>query len=337
MNGRDLTLGLVGALALSAAVGRRGSRAKDNDPDVALLRAHGARRLPFSDLPAPARAALQHYADEVGWDEQDGTVWWYAELPTKLVTDEVFARLDPKDKATHGWRSFADYHRWYVARGSTPQHAAQGRWPVLLSGGGRGSGEEYLWDGWHRLHSYVRAGQRTIPVVLQADAGVAQRGSAARSRKRYWLPARPITKTRVLELLSDPQTRKALRRFYRAMMYYQSQYNVKDGFREAYEALPEEVKAAISHPKRGLGKLLRGADSPQRETYAISWTKSRSWASLFGHNLYRFSDLEGYDATIDSTRVSSLARGIDLLEDYGVGDGEGEVIVLGPRWKASVR
>lgn len=168
MNGRDLALGVVGALALGAAVGRRGSRAKDTDPDVALLRANGARRLRFSELPAPARASIQHYADEVGWDEQDGTVWWYGELPTEVVADEVFARLDAASKAQHGWKSFADYHRWYTARGATPQHAAQGRWPVLLSGGGRGSGEEFLWDGWHRLHSYVRSGHRTIPVVLQA-------------------------------------------------------------------------------------------------------------------------------------------------------------------------
>ena len=173
MNGSHLTLGLVAGLALVTAgkslIRRHGSRVKIADPDVALLRTHGARRFRFSDLPAPARAAIQRYAGEVDWGEQDATAWWYGELPTGVVEDEVFARLDAKSKARNGWTNFSDYHRWYIALGTTPQHAAQGRWPVLLSGGGRGSSEEFIWDGWHRFHSYVRSGHATIPVVLQAE------------------------------------------------------------------------------------------------------------------------------------------------------------------------
>ena len=166
----ETALGQERIARLAATMRQHGSRAKTTDPDVALLRTHGARRFRFSDLPAPARAAIQHYAGEVDWGEQDATAWWYGELPTGVVEDEVFARLDAKSKARNGWTNFSDYHRWYIALGTTPQHAAQGRWPVLLAGGGRGSSEEFIWDGWHRFHSYVRSGHATIPFVLQARA-----------------------------------------------------------------------------------------------------------------------------------------------------------------------
>jgi hypothetical protein len=143
---------------------------------------------------------------------------------------------------------------------------------------------------------------------------------------------RPLPKRRVLELLADPVSRRALRRFYRSLADYQSPYGYnKDGFREAYDALPEEVKAAITY--RGRRRLWRGADSQQIGDPAISWSTSKSWAMWFGHFLFPFSDLAGYDATIDTERTTALAWGTEIDDAYPLCDEEGEVIVLGARWK----
>lgn len=161
--------------------------------------------------------------------------------------------------------------------------------------------------------------------MLLSDA--IRRGSRA-----YEGPRRPMTKARVLELLANPATRRPIINFYEAMMDYQSPDVMKGGFREAYDALPDEVKVAIAHPRRGLNSLWRG-DIKQREEPAMSWTRSRSWAGWFGDYVFPFTDLASFDAAIDTARVAALARGIDALEEYGVGDDEDEVIVLGARWK----
>jgi hypothetical protein len=144
-------------------------------------------------------------------------------------------------------------------------------------------------------------------------------------------PHRPLPKRRVLELLADPVSRRALRRFYEALAYYQlPQDYSKEGFREAYDALPEEVKAAIAY--RGRKRLWRGDDGQSNEA-AISWSTSKSWAKWFGYFLFPFSDLAGYDATIDTIRTSALMRGTEIDDDYPLCDEENEVIVLGARWK----
>jgi hypothetical protein len=143
---------------------------------------------------------------------------------------------------------------------------------------------------------------------------------------------RPLPKRRVLELLADPVSRRALRRFYRALAYYQlPQDYSKEGFREAYDALPEEVKDALTY--RGRKRLWRGADSQQIGDPAISWSTSKSWAKWFGYCLFPFSDLAGYDATIDTSRAAALVRNTEIEDDYGACDEENEVIVLGARWK----
>jgi hypothetical protein len=145
-------------------------------------------------------------------------------------------------------------------------------------------------------------------------------------------PHRPLPKRRVLELLADPVSRRALRRFYRALAYYQlPQDYSKEGFREAYDALPEEVKDALTY--RGRKRLWRGADSQQIGDPAISWSTSKSWAKWFGYCLFPFSDLAGYDATIDTSRAAALVRNTEIEDDYGACDEENEVIVLGARWK----
>lgn len=144
---------------------------------------------------------------------------------------------------------------------------------------------------------------------------------------------RPILKSRMQQLMADPATRRVLRRFYRAMENYQASDYDKTGFREAYDALPEEVKLAIAHPKRGLEKLWRGSDSQQHGEPAISWTSSRGWARMFGSNIFPFTDLASFDAAIATDRVRALAENVDGLSDYEISDDEGEVIVLGARWK----
>ena len=55
-----------------------------------------------------------------------------------------------------------DYAAWYAEATDVPDHGPDQRWPVLLSD----NDEETLVDGWHRLHSYLRAGHADIPCVF---------------------------------------------------------------------------------------------------------------------------------------------------------------------------
>lgn len=57
--------------------------------------------------------------------------------------------------------TFTEYHQAYLANGDTPDHG-DSRWPCVILTGGE---EEGWFDGWHRFHSYIEAGDQTIPTL----------------------------------------------------------------------------------------------------------------------------------------------------------------------------
>ena len=95
-------------------------------------------------------AAMPNYVREYG-----DTLWGAVDLPVDRVKMAVMADED----ISSSFHSWDDYAVWY---GDVPEHGPENRWPVILSS----SDYETLQDGWHRLHSYIRAGHTDIPAVF---------------------------------------------------------------------------------------------------------------------------------------------------------------------------
>lgn len=154
----------------------------------------------FSNLPRPAQKALiqyyglesnDYYAEtlensrliflvycqdngetvdvhelESAWDDAIALVanfdvgkHWYAEMEANTFCNELFAMNEEIHKE---YATFMDYHQWYTSA-ETPSHSNNYRYPVVL-----GCPVEGIVDGWHRLHSYVKSGHQTIPLLLRS-------------------------------------------------------------------------------------------------------------------------------------------------------------------------
>jgi hypothetical protein len=61
--------------------------------------------------------------------------------------------------------SFAEIHAEYLRNGDFPTYSDDKRWPVILGNGASATFQ----DGYERLHSYLRDGHETIPMVFFPD------------------------------------------------------------------------------------------------------------------------------------------------------------------------
>ena len=138
----------------------------------------------FSQLPASHQMAITWFMAVEGeaWDDVDLSEFGEDELKSaikkllpayvQIYGDTLFGvatlntaslqsavMRDPEIEET--FASWAEYHEDYLS-GGVPEHPDSGRWPVLLSD----HDEETLRDGWHRFHSYVRAGDIEVPAVF---------------------------------------------------------------------------------------------------------------------------------------------------------------------------
>ena len=132
-------------------------------------------------------------------------------------------------------------------------------------------------------------------------------------------------------MLLDKDKAGVLEAFCDQIVLYQS-HNHKYKLRAAYEALPQEFKDAIQPGPRRLAKLYRGDDGKSDEP-AISWTGSLSYAKWFGHYVYPIKAVESFEAAIDSEKLVKLVSNT-RLDDWGIGDDEDEVILMGVKWKS---
>lgn len=115
--------------------------------------------LSFSELNGDCQLALMDYA-------QLSTVY-EAELYFSLKKfryeiidiDEAKRRCMSLSEDLWGCTDFDEYHQLYLRGGDIPNHG-DSRWPCIAPGYG-----EWLDDGWHRFHSYVRNGDKYIPLL----------------------------------------------------------------------------------------------------------------------------------------------------------------------------
>lgn len=114
----------------------------------------------FHELPDIAQiAAKEYYLVDAGFSEEDlYKNGWYHGIASTNVLMELAA-------INEGFNSADEYHAWYCAEGDVPDHG-DSIWPVLLHG------NEVLWDGWHRFHSYYKKGIEFIPFYATHDVSV---------------------------------------------------------------------------------------------------------------------------------------------------------------------
>jgi len=145
-------------------------RAYRRNPDyrhalMETLLENGAKVYTYATLPAPAKAAATEFLDA-----PEKRAYLVGELPTEYVKQRIVSEWSEP----FPWPSFDAYHRWYIGnneeRGTMPRYSAKNRWPSLLVGV---EGEGFIYDGWHRFHAYVRAGDPTVPVYLLINKGEA--------------------------------------------------------------------------------------------------------------------------------------------------------------------
>ena len=168
MNGTSLTLGLVGALAVGAAL-RRGSRSERSDAQVRSLleRFGGSERLTFDELPREAQQALVWLSDGTDFYGDlaltrafhDGARFALFDVPVEAMKAAVISAGISGDE----WDDWDSYHHWYMQNASPSLSERRERWPVYLDLDRNAI--ELLLDGWHRLHTYVARGWESIPVL----------------------------------------------------------------------------------------------------------------------------------------------------------------------------
>lgn len=94
--------------------------------------------------------------------------WQEELLPTTVVIAKVMMAGDHAVDFKGNWYA---YHNWYLSRFGVPDHGTS-RWPIIESDAAElRAGQAYIDDGWHRFHSYVKAGDTHIPVLRARRLG----------------------------------------------------------------------------------------------------------------------------------------------------------------------
>jgi hypothetical protein len=96
----------------------------------------------------------------------------------------------------------------------------------------------------------------------------------------------------------------------------------------SYNDLPKNIKRIIS--PNSTNNLFRGTDGLSYKS-GISFTKNKGYADTFGVYTIPFTELKDYIGLIDTEKLVNFLdkNGIN----HGIGDDEGEVIVLNPVFK----
>lgn len=80
----------------------------------------------------------------------------------EIPVDAVKAAFMSIPEFADAHANFDAYHAWYVSQNDTPHYGAEDRWPCIASA----RDDDVFLDGSHRFHSYIRAGHKTIPVLM---------------------------------------------------------------------------------------------------------------------------------------------------------------------------
>lgn len=96
---------------------------------------------------------------ELGASTRIGVV----EIPMEVLVIQVMN--DPALRRDYD--AFLQYHRDYLKDEKELVKSHRQKWPIVLSG--ESWRTHTIEDGWHRFHSYYRAGKKTVPAMWYAD------------------------------------------------------------------------------------------------------------------------------------------------------------------------
>lgn len=132
------------------------------------------------------------------------------------------------------------------------------------------------------------------------------------------------------------QATKPISTFLQEMETYQSNhygYYNRGLLVSAYTNLPLGIKKYLVPDEKRLKSLWRGCDGLS-ETRAISFTSNKGIAHLFGAYVIPFNELKSYGGLVDTEKTQKLITRLGLK--FSIGDDEGEVIVIQPKWKSTL-
>lgn len=155
--------------------------------DLRLAKKYNGKEVAFKDLPRSHRLAIIRYMaiDGEAWESPE---WYFADdlptnkrtmnfylkkygdckfgvvnIPTEVLKSEV---MKGENDIGRDFKTFDEYHKWYISEDdSLPHYPSKNRWPCIMDAT---EDDNYNWileDGWHRFHSYVRSGHKTIPCI----------------------------------------------------------------------------------------------------------------------------------------------------------------------------
>ncbi len=84
--------------------------------------------------------------------------FWLYDMPTDELTGFL---MDTPSGFAEDFDSWEAYHQDYIETNDLPEYSLDDRWPCIAW-----CEDEGISDGWHRLHSYVKAGHSTIPLIV---------------------------------------------------------------------------------------------------------------------------------------------------------------------------
>lgn len=114
--------------------------------------------------PEATYATVQFCIEADDMPEKEQSLEIFKHVRAKLIevpVENVIRAIMATSEISSTYQTFDEYHQWYLSHGDTPSYTSENRWPCISST----QDDEVVDDGSHRLHAYIRAGAKTIPLL----------------------------------------------------------------------------------------------------------------------------------------------------------------------------
>ena len=120
------------------------------------------KELNFDQLDKNYKSAIKKYSYNLSEEELNNYHYLVGGISINKVK-RLIMKNHP-DEFLKDFSNFDKYHHWYISHEDTPFY--EDIWPIIIATGCVSN--EIIEDGWHRFHSYIRSGIKSIPFVIYA-------------------------------------------------------------------------------------------------------------------------------------------------------------------------
>lgn len=121
-----------------------------------LMNSFNGKVIKYKDLPQCSKNSIDvYYREEYEIDIDADDLFMYAEIPMIELIKAIDVPIDLRKSI----KTFDEYHKWYIDGGDIPSH--EGIWALVFAD----EEDDIIEDGWHRFHSYVEKGIKTVPCI----------------------------------------------------------------------------------------------------------------------------------------------------------------------------